>query len=284
MFVGLLLEKMEQMLEKRGLGKSRRMHGIVSWRRLFCCSCRQTDEKDSCLSFEHHGENMSTSGGDRESVHIIVEDLGLDNPNFTLPEAEDYVPDHRTAVGRSASSVSSCQRSLKKRKLAPLSSMPLQSRTTQGSLNSEEYDSAVDSLLFGTGSGSDGGLLTPPVINLIPPTPSDVIDDDQFFDINSEEDSVAHTSGSEGVDSMGSVAPGDQESEEEEEEDEKPDQDVGPEELKPTKAMEKIPEVELKEEANVSKEEKLEQNKVNFLRKYFQVAPLPEYPRKSKHL
>ncbi|MGH0139114.1 UNVERIFIED_CONTAM: hypothetical protein FKN15_030457 [Acipenser sinensis] len=54
--------------------------------------------------------------------------------------------------------------------------------------------------------------MTPPVINLIPPTPSDVIDDDQFFDINSEEECSTDASGSEWVDSSGSHAMVDQES------------------------------------------------------------------------
>ncbi|KAL7841412.1 hypothetical protein SRHO_G00251030 [Serrasalmus rhombeus] len=260
--------------------KSRRRHSNLTVQRLFCCSCLRTGKKDSCLSFECNEENESWTSRDGENVYIVVEDLGLDNPNFTLPEIEDSLSAQRTAMGRSASSVSSCQRAVQKRKLAPLSSMPLQSRTTQGSLNSEDYDSAVDSLLFGNGSASasDGGLLTPPVINLIPPTPSDVIDDDQFFDINSEEESVAYTSGSEGMDSIGTVAPGDHESEEEEEE--KTEQVAGPEEINPTKAKDEDVEVEIKEEGDGAKKEKSEQKKMNFLRSSFQVPPLPDYPWK----
>ncbi|KAI4884699.1 hypothetical protein NFI96_014123 [Prochilodus magdalenae] len=261
-----------------GKCKSKKKHGILSMQRLFCCSCLPTGEKDSCLRSEHNEENDST-GGDGENVHIVVEDLGLDNPNFTLPEMEDYVHAQRTVMGRSASSVSSCQRAVQKRKLAPLSSMPLQSSTTQNNLNSDEYDFAVDSLFSRTGSvsvsASEGGLLTPPVINLIPPTPSDVIDDDQFFDTNSEEESVTHTSGSEGMDSMGSVAPGEQESEEE---DEKTNQGVAPDEMNPeVKAKHECADVDLKETTIEAKEEK---NKMNFLRSYYQVPPLPEYPRK----
>ncbi|KAL7855827.1 hypothetical protein AOLI_G00194310 [Acnodon oligacanthus] len=246
------------MLERRG-------HGL-----------RKAGKKDSRLSLEYNEENESSTSRDGENVYIVVEDLGLDNPNFTLPEIGDSLPVKRTAMGRSASSVSSWQRAVQKRKLAPLSSIPLQSRTSQGSLSSEDYNS----LLFGNGStsASDGGLLTPPVINLIPPTPSDVIDDDQFFDINSEEESVAHTSGSEGMDSIGTVAPGEQESEEEEEE--KTDQVAGPEEMKPTKAKVEDVEVEHKEEADGAKKEKSEQKKTNFLRSSFQVPPLPDYPRK----
>ncbi|KAK2896917.1 hypothetical protein Q8A67_011405 [Cirrhinus molitorella] len=173
-------------------------------------------------------------------------------------------------MGRSASSVSMCQRAALKKKLAPLSSLPLQSRVIQ----SNEDDSTVDSLLYGSSSTNieDGGLLTPPVINLIPPTPSDVIDDDQFFDINSEEESLQQTSGSEGVDSLGSAAMGEQESEED------VDQDVESEGNLDTKD-EEHQQVEPQEE-ETTKKKNIDKSTIHFLRSTFHVPPLPEYPRK----
>ncbi|RXM35141.1 hypothetical protein EOD39_4314 [Acipenser ruthenus] len=123
---------------------------------------------------------------------------GVENPSST----------ERWSIGRSVSSVSTTQRAKQRKKLTPLSSLPLQTCMKRGCKTSICSDEETEDL-FGS---SAGGLLTPPVINLIPPTPSDVIDDDQFFDINSEEECGTHTSGSECVDSSGSHATGDQES------------------------------------------------------------------------
>lgn len=211
---------------------------------------------------------------DEESIHIVVEDLGIDNPGFSLSEIERCGLPQQITMGRSASSVSMSQRAALKKKLAPLSSLPLQSRTIQNN----EDDSTVDSLLYGSGSSNigDDGLLTPPVINLIPPTPSDVIDDDQFFDMNSEEESPQQTSGSEGVESIGSAAIGEQESEE--------DVDQGIEsEVNQGAKEEDCPVVEPKKEETFKKNN-VDKSTIQFLRSTFQVPPLPEYPRKSKKL
>ncbi|XP_049328540.1 uncharacterized protein LOC103038221 isoform X2 [Astyanax mexicanus] len=249
-----------------------------------CCSCYWTGIKD-CFNLEPDEENVSSTGGpggSGENIHIVVEDLGVDNLSFILREVEDFsnLPAQKPQMSRSASSVSSFQRGLRKVKLAPLSSMPLQSRTrTQDSLTSDEYGSAVDYLLFRTSSSSDGGLLTPPVINLIPPTPSDVLDDDQFFDVNSEEDSVAHTSGSEGVDSVGSIATTDNVPKVDVEEAQEEDQKAEPEELDTLDPQNENPETSLKQRADISEEEKKNQKK--FLRSSFQVPPCPIlFPRK----
>ncbi|XP_056110990.1 uncharacterized protein LOC130088295 isoform X2 [Rhinichthys klamathensis goyatoka] len=237
--------------------------------RFLCCSCFRTVEND-CLEYNQEKPQNPKPVVDEENVHVVVEDLGIDNPGFSLAEVKRYGPPQQITIGRSASSVSVCQRAALKKKLAPLSSLPFQCRVIQNN----EDDSAVDSLLYGSGSINveDGGLLTPPVINLIPPTPSDVIDDDQFFDINSEEESLQQTSGSEGVDSIGSAATGEQEREED------VDQDVEFEGNRETKTQEH-PQVEPQEE-DTTKKNSVDKSTIHFLRSSFQVPPLPEYPRK----
>lgn len=250
---------------------SRRENIIDIVERFLCCSCFRTVEND-CLENNQEKPQNPKPVVNEENVHVVVEDLGIDNPGFSLAEVKCYGPPQQITIGRSASSVSVCQRAALKKKLAPLSSLPFQSRVIQNN----EDDSAVDSLLYGSGSINveDGGLLTPPVINLIPPTPSDVIDDDQFFDINSEEESQQQTSGSEGVDSICSAATGEQESEED------VDQDVEFEGNRETKPQEH-PQVEPQEE-DTTKKNSVDKSTIHFLRSSFQVPPLPEYPRKSK--
>lgn len=250
---------------------SRRENIISVIQRFLCCSCFRTVEND-CLEYNQEKPQNPKPVVDEESIHIAVEDLGIDNPGFSFAEVERCGPPQQITIGRSASSVSMCQRAALKKKLAPLSSLPFQPRVIQNN----EDDSALDSLLYCSGSTNvgDGDLLTPPVINLIPPTPSDVIDDDQFFDINSEEESLQQTSGSEGVDSIGSAATGEQESEED------VDQDVESEGNCETKD-EEHPQVEPQEEETTMKNS-VDKSTIHFLRSSFQVPRLPEYPRKSK--
>lgn len=250
---------------------SRRENIIGVVQRFLCCSCFRTVEND-CLEYNQEKPQNPKPVVDEESVHIVVEDLGIDNPGFSLVEVERCGPPQPITIGRSASSVSVCQRAALKKKLAPLSSLPFQPRVIQ----TNENDSALDSLLYGSSSTNvgDGGLLTPPVINLIPPTPSDVIDDDQFFDINSEEESLQQTSGSEGVDSIGSAATGEQESEED------VDLDVESEGNREIKD-EEHPQEEPQEE-ETTKKNSVDKSTIHFLRSSFQVPLLPEYPRKSK--
>ncbi|KAA0718148.1 hypothetical protein E1301_Tti001258 [Triplophysa tibetana] len=141
--------------------------------------------------------------------------------------------------------------------LAPLLSLPLQYRAHVGN-NEEDFLDA----------------LTPPFINLIPPTPSDVVDDDQFFDLNSEEEIQLQMSGSEEVDSIGSAVTGEQESED----GEKIGQDVAFEGTCSTKD-EESPELDPREVIMIKKNS-VDKSTIHFLRSTFQVAPLPEYPRK----
>ncbi|KAG5266891.1 hypothetical protein AALO_G00237450 [Alosa alosa] len=275
-------------------------------RTLFRCSCVEAQERDFALcSQDGRDDNLiaGTAEG-AESIHIIVEDLGLINPTFILLTEDNQVeeegggPTSRCAMARSSSSVSASQRAARKRKLAPLSSLPIQPRAMLGSLNSEE-----DFLLFGgggasasSGGTSDGGLLTPPVINLIPPTPSDVdaADDDQFFDINSEEDSVALTSGSEGVDSESSLATAELEAKDdkdggrkeqvrEEEEEKKTEVNDKMEDCSLSPPVREMDETDKETAAAVTAlgESRVERSMQSFLRSTFQVAPLPEYPRKN---
>ncbi|XP_043111830.1 uncharacterized protein LOC122356823 [Puntigrus tetrazona] len=248
---------------------SRRENSIGVVQRFLCCSCFQTGENDR-LEYNQEKPQNPKAVVDEENVHIVVEDLGIDNPGFSLSDVEHKGLLQQITIGRSASSVSMCQRAVLKKKLAPLSSLPLQSRAIQNS----EDDCTVDSLLYGSGSSNagDGCLLTPPVINLIPPTPSDVIDDDQFFDINSEEESLQQTSGSEGVDSIGSAAMGEQESEED------VDQDLGSEVNCKTKD-EEHPQVKSPEK-ETAKKKSIDKSTIHFLHSNFHVPLLPEYPRK----
>lgn len=229
--------------------RSRQENDVSVVRKLVCCFCFRTGEKDP--------QNPKDVVDD-DSIHIVVEDLGIDNPGFILSEVEHCRPPQQSTMGRSASSVSTCRRAALKKKLAPLSSLPLQSRAH---VSNDEED-FLDAL-------------TPPVINLIPPTPSDVIDDDQFFDMNSEEESPLQTSGSEGVDSIDTAVTGEHESEDD---GEKMDRDV---EFEGDTKDDERPELELHVDT-MTKKNKVGKSTIQFLRSTFQVAPLPEYPRKSK--
>lgn len=261
--------------------------------RLFCCSCLQGKERDPLQEQEKinggpHNPHMDQQGsGEKEAIQITVEDLGIVNTSFSLFEEDPLTP--RSSMVRSASSVSACPRALKKKRLKPLSSLPIQPQSEQAITSTsgeDDEEEEEDPLLFESGTAStpvSGSLLTPPVINLIPPTPSDVVDDDQFFDINSEE-SVTHTSGSEG-----SFAAGDQESYEEKME------SVEPEESKEGFSKNQVgadsaakPEEGISDpfgeekEAVPTKEGDKEKSKPRFIRNAYQVAPLPEYPQKSE--
>lgn len=176
-------------------------------RRLFCCSCLPGEEMDplqeqdkninGCLQHQQHLDEQGP--GEKEAIQITVEDLGIVNTSFMLFEEDPLIL--RNSVVRSASSASACPRALKKKRLKPLYSLPIMPQakpvTTSSSRGNEEEEEE-DMLLYESGTNSTAAsesLLTQPVINLIPPTPSDVTGDDQFFDINSEE-SVAQMSGS----------------------------------------------------------------------------------------
>eukprot|EP00064_Thunnus_orientalis_P000437 superscaffoldBa00000022_g438 len=262
--------------------------------RLFCCSCLQGEEKDPLQEQEkkinggpQHPHMDQQGSGEKEAIQITVEDLGIVNASFSLFEEDPMTS--RSNMARSASSVSACRRALKEKRLKPLSSLPIQPQSEQAITSTsgeDDEEEEEDPLLFESGTDStpaSGSLLTPPVINLIPPTPSDVVDDDQFFDINSEE-SVEHISGSEG-----SFATQDQESYEEKMDSVEPeeskeggfsdDQFGADRTAKPEEGIND----QLGEErdAVATKEGDKEKSKPRFLRSAYQVAPIPEYPQKN---
>ncbi|XP_035848416.1 uncharacterized protein LOC116051362 [Sander lucioperca] len=262
--------------------------------RLFCCSCWQGEERDTLQEQEkkmnagpQHPHLDQEESGEREAIQITVEDLGIVNTSFTLFE-EDPVTSRNT-MARSASSVSACRRVLKKQRLKPLSSLPIESQaqpaitSTSGEDDEEEEENPLLFVSGTDGTPSCDSLLTPPVIKLIPPTPSEVVDDDQFFDRNSEE-SVAHTSGSDG-----SFAAGDQESYEEKMESveaEESTEEFARAENKVSADYAAEPEEDPSDEcgeereAVTAKEGDEEKKKPSFLRCAYQVAPLPKYPQK----
>ncbi|XP_057704779.1 uncharacterized protein LOC130923249 [Corythoichthys intestinalis] len=160
----------------------------------FCCSCLQNGEEDHLQEQEKKNEEP-LQVCDKDTIHITVEDLGIVNTSFCLSDEQPVSP--RNKMGRSASSVSTCPRALMKKRVQHLSSLPLQPQARQicSSSSWEEIgdDDEEEHFLFGSGDNStpaSGSLLAHCEINLIPPTPSDVIEDDQFFDINSEESMV----------------------------------------------------------------------------------------------
>ncbi|KAM6997208.1 uncharacterized protein LKV04_005932 [Tautogolabrus adspersus] len=253
-------------------------------RRLFCCSCLRGEEDDLLQEQEEKinwGPRLPNSdqqgSGEQEVIQITVEDLGIVNSSFSLSEEDPLTSTN--SVARSASSVSACPRALKKKRLRPLSSLPIQPRVEQATSGEEDEDED-DALLFESGTDStpaSGSLLTRPVINLIPPTPSDIADDDQFFDVYSEE-SVTHTSGSDG-----SFAACDQESCEEKMESvesEEPSDVFTLAESKVTAESERDQCAE-EREAVPGREGDQEKTKSRFLFNAFQVAPLPEYRQKN---
>ncbi|XP_074532058.1 uncharacterized protein LOC141795167 [Halichoeres trimaculatus] len=186
-------------------------------------------------------------------------------------------------MARSASSVSACPRALKKKKqVKPLSSLPIQPQGEFAivSISDDEED---DQLFFesGTDSTPASGSLLQPLINLIPPTPSDVTDDDQFFDVYSEE-SMVHVSSSDG-----SSAAGDQERMERAEEEEEPAEKFTlPENSADSDADSKDslsdPFGE-ESETELAKDEEKEKANHRFFCGAFQVAHLPELSKKMSY-
>lgn len=244
-------------------------------RRLFCCSCLKDplQEQEKEINSGRRQLHVDKWGsGEKEAVQITVEDLGIVNSCFILSEEEPLT--QRNGMTHSASTGSACHRPQEKKHMKPLDSLPLQLQAepavtpTSGEDGKEEAEEETGTHCRPV----SGSLLTPPVINLIPPTPSDV-DDDQFFDSNSEE-SIAQRSGRDG-----SFAPNDQESYEQMEGGEAEDSkegcrvaengvgaDSGAE-------AERVPGDQCEEDTEVVP---------RFLRCASQVAPLPEYPQKSE--
>ncbi|XP_065815911.1 uncharacterized protein [Labrus bergylta] len=249
-----------------------------------CCSCLRGEEDDRLQEQEEkiNGGPRLPNGdqrgsGEQEVIQITVDDLGIVNSSFS-PSDDDPLTS-RNGVARSASSVSACLRALKKKRLRSLSSLPIQPQVEHATSEEDDEDDD-DALLFVSGANStpaSGSLLTRPVINLIPPTPSDIADDDQFFDVYSEE-SVTHTSGSDG-----SVAACDQESCEEKTESvaSEEESDVFTRDESKVTAESQRDQCAEEREAVTGREGDKEKTKTRFLFNAFQVAPLPEYRQKN---
>lgn len=275
-----------------------------SWRKdiqhrlggLFCCSCLSGEETDPLQDQDMankaappHPHLDEQGPGEKEIIQIIVEDVGMVNTGFSLLDEEPP----RSSKARSASSVSACPQALKKRRLKPLSSLPQDLPLITGSTGDGDEDKEEDMLLRKSGSAdstaASGSLLSQPVIHLIPPTPSDVADDGQFFDVNSEE-GVGRISSRDG-----GCAAGDGESckqGERVEAEELPEEltlaeisDDGAGELdEAPNELDEVPNDHFGEEGEVSptKMGEEERKKPRFSRSPHQVASLPEHPRKSE--
>lgn len=273
-----------------------------SWRKdiqhrlrgLFCCSCLSGEEMDPLQdqdvankAVSQHPHLDEQGPGEKETIQVIVEDVGIVNTGFSLLNEEPP----RSSVARSASSVSACPQALKKRRLKPLSSLPQDPPLITSSTGDGDEDKEEDMLLKKSNStdstAASGSLLSQPAIHLIPPTPSDVADDGQFFDVNLEE-------GVERISSRdGDCAAGDGESCEEGEKveaEELPKEltlaessDDGTDDEAPNELDEVLNDRFGEEgEAQPTEIREEERKKPRFSRSPHQVASLPEHPRKSE--
>ncbi|XP_055018936.1 uncharacterized protein LOC110156877 [Boleophthalmus pectinirostris] len=110
--------------------------------------------------------------GAMEAEQTATEDIGIVNSAFSLFEEEPLT--------RSASSVSQCLRYQQKKKLQPLSSLPTVLQPELAITFISGDDDEEEELLFDDETQA-------PSINLIPATPSDVVEDEQFFDVTLED-------------------------------------------------------------------------------------------------
>ncbi|KAJ1156644.1 hypothetical protein NDU88_009362 [Pleurodeles waltl] len=181
-------------------------------KRFLCCfghGCAgKVEGRPPALRSRKHLKYVITTSQEELHNHAAEEALSPDSLGqlyihgfSTDCPLEELSPRRRQRVGRSVTSVCNHEKPNPKTKLAPLLSLPLQRFMNRGCRTSicSNTDEAIK-------YNSEGEPLSPPLINLIPPTPSDVIDDDQFFDISSEEETASHTSGSECADSPASRA------------------------------------------------------------------------------
>ncbi|KAF3708393.1 hypothetical protein EXN66_Car001567 [Channa argus] len=260
--------------------------------RVFCCTCLGSEETDPLQEQERkinrgpqelHLEKWGS--GEKQPIQITVEDLGIVNTSFSLSEEDPLT--RRNSTARSSSSVSAYQRALKKKRLKPLVSLSLQPQAEPAILSASGGDGEAeeeDILLFESWTDStpaSESLLMPPVINLIPPTPSDVINEEQFFDKNLEE-SVVHASGSDG-----SCAVSDKESYEE-------NVNVDAEDFKESSTLvgnnvsadstaeseEDISDQFREEKETEPSKDRDKGKKAGFINSTYRVAPLPEYHQK----
>lgn len=165
--------------------------------RLFFCSCLGGKKAQPMKINEGrlHSHLEERESGEKNVVHITVEDLGIDNTSFSLGDEDPLTP--RKSTARSFSSSSLCSRGPKKKGLKILSALVVQPEVLPtAAISSKQGDEAEEENGVDGTSGS-GDFLTAPIINLIPPTPSNVVDDGRFFDSNIDE-CVSHSSESDG--------------------------------------------------------------------------------------
>lgn len=235
------------------------------WRttaRLPCCSCLRGEERDPLQERGRKSPHVCQQGaGEREAIHVTLEDLGIVNASFSLLEEGPLT--QRDNVIRSASSASTRPRAQRKKRLQHLSSLPVGPHDQQAGILTSQEDNE-DHAFENVASGS---LLPPPVINLVPPTPSDVVDDDQFFDT----DSVEGAAQADGSDTAGDGEQRGQGTETMEADQTKegfihPDNVLG-----------------VDSEARLEcRDEEKDKAKLRLSRGSYQGASLPEYPQKSE--
>ncbi|XP_078413656.1 uncharacterized protein LOC144689991 [Cetorhinus maximus] len=169
-----------------------RSHSLV--RRIFCCGCQGFWRKRvASATLRLQRQLRRLAGGSQDELGVPCQE---DTASLHLSQeptaagcgrqcrSKGHTADGKRCVRSSSSSVSTVRRLKQKRKLTPLSSLPLQKYVNK----SYAYSNSDEAERYSGISPEE--LLTPPVINLIPPTPSNVIDDEQFFEINLEDDNA----------------------------------------------------------------------------------------------
>ncbi|KAK7901977.1 hypothetical protein WMY93_018746 [Mugilogobius chulae] len=143
---------------------------IWSWLEV-CCCVRRKERIFFAEKINGDSLELNLDGpGETDPAQTVLEEMGIVNRGFSLLEEEPLT--------RSASSVSQCLRYQQKKKLKPLSSLPtvLQPELAITFISGDDDEE----FLFDDENRT-------PSINLIPPTPSDVVEDDQFFDVTLED-------------------------------------------------------------------------------------------------
>ncbi|XP_072906367.1 uncharacterized protein [Hemitrygon akajei] len=177
-------------------------------RRIFCCGCQRFWRRAASPGLQIQNRFSCFTSSSRDVLEMQYQEDAASLPSSQGPAEGDqqqepifrgHAAGEKISIGRSSSSISTAQKVKQKKKLTSLSSLPLQKCATKSyaSVNSEENAECYSVM------GTDV-LLTPPMINLIPPTPCNVFNNDQFFEINSEEGSMTLSSGSEYADTPGS--------------------------------------------------------------------------------
>ncbi|MEQ2206307.1 hypothetical protein XENOCAPTIV_027548 [Xenoophorus captivus] len=187
--------------KQRSHRKTWRKSDNFSFRLLFCsCLCGKKEKQMKINEGRLPSHLDKWASGEKNVVHITVEDLGIDNTGFSLGD-EDLLTLRNSTI-HSFTSASACSRALKKKGLDALSSLVIQPQVQPiAAISNKQGDEAEGEFQFVSENGADGtsgsgGLLTAPIINLIPPTPFNILDG-RFFDINLDE-CVAHSSASNG--------------------------------------------------------------------------------------